>query len=115
MIEFPITGWHAHIYYDESSKPLARMMRQEIGLHWPLALLGRMHDVPVGPHPAPMFQVAFMDRHFATLVPFLAMRRGSMVVLVHPETGRPKADHSRFAMWMGEVLPLNLDVLPESA
>jgi DOPA 4,5-dioxygenase len=60
-----------------------------------------------------MFQIAFTVDLFATLVPFLALNRSGLTVLVHPETGRPKDDHLLHAMWMGAVLPLNAAMLPE--
>jgi DOPA 4,5-dioxygenase len=46
-------------------------------------------------------------------VPFLALNRQGLTVLVHPESGRPKADHAHHALWMGAVLPLKTDILPE--
>jgi DOPA 4,5-dioxygenase len=109
-----IHAWHAHVYYDAASKPAATALRDAIAARWPAARMGRMHDVAVGPHPQAMFQVAFEVADFPTLVPFIALNRADLVVLVHPESGRPKDDHLRHAMWLGAVLPLNGDVLPES-
>lgn len=76
-------------------------------------MLGRWHAVPVGPHPAAMYQIAFPNELFPTLVPFIALNRRGLTVLVHPESGRPKADHAHHALWMGAVLPLKTDILPE--
>jgi aromatic ring-cleaving dioxygenase len=77
------------------------------------AVLGRWHDVPVGPHPGAMYQVAFPPDLLPGLLPFLALNRAGLTILVHPETGRHRADHSDHALWMGTVLPLRLEVLPE--
>ena len=113
MSDLPITGWHAHIYYDPAAtRAAAATLRDAIAAAFPAALLGRWHDVPVGPHPTAMYQVAFPVELFATLVPFLALRREGLTVLVHPETGRQKADHLHHALWMGAVLPLDASVLP---
>src|SRR3954464_3200564 len=102
-----ITGWHAHIYYDPThSRAEASAVREGIATEFPEAVLGRWHDVPVGPHPDAMFQVAFAPPLFPTLVPWLALQRRGLTVLVHPETGRQRADHLQHAMWMGAVLPL---------
>ena len=79
----------------------------------PEAVLGRWHDVPVGPHPRAMYQVAFPPTLFPVLVPFIALNRDGLDVLVHPETGRQKADHLHHAMWMGAVLTLDASVLPD--
>jgi DOPA 4,5-dioxygenase len=35
-------------------------------------------------------------------------------VLLHPESGRPRDDHTLHATWMGAVLQLKTDVLPET-
>jgi DOPA 4,5-dioxygenase len=109
-----ITGWHAHVYYDpEATRAVAARLRAGIEAGFPGAVLGRWHDVPVGPHPTAMFQVAFDPALFATLVPWLALNREGLTLLVHPETGRQKADHVRHALWMGAVLPLDIGRLPD--
>ena len=53
--------------------------------------------------------MAFPADLFATLVPWLALNRRDLTILVHPETGDDLADHSTHAMWLGESLELNLD------
>jgi DOPA 4,5-dioxygenase len=108
-----IAGWHAHVYYDPATRGVAAKLREGIAAGFPAAVLGRWHDVPVGPHPEAMYQVAFPNEVFATLVPFLALHREGLVVLVHPETGRQKADHLHHALWMGAVLALDASVLPD--
>ncbi len=76
--------------------------------------MGRWHDVPVGPHPTAMYQIHFAPDQFPTLVPFVMMNRMGLTVLLHPESGRPRDDHTLNATWMGEVLPLNTAILPET-
>ena len=105
-----ITGYHAHIYYDAGTKPAARTLRRQIAARFDTAL-GRWHDRPVGPHPVNMYQVAFAARDFAEIVPWLALHRGGLQILVHPETGNDVADHSDFAMWLGDSMALHLDKL----
>jgi DOPA 4,5-dioxygenase len=58
--------------------------------------------------------VAFAPDQFPTLVPFIMMNRGPLTVLLHPESGRPRDDHTLHAVWMGAVLQLNTDRLPET-
>jgi aromatic ring-cleaving dioxygenase len=108
-----ITGWHAHVYYDPATtRAIAARLREAIAARFPAAVLGRWHDVPVGPHPGAMYQVAFGPELLPGLLPFLALHRAGLAILVHPETGRPRADHAEHALWMGAVLPLRLEVLP---
>ena len=109
-----IRGWHAHVYYDPATtREAASRLREGIAARFPAAVLGRWHDVPVGPHPTAMYQVAFTPDLFPTLAPFIALNREGLTVLLHPETGRQKADHLEHAMWMGAVLPLDASVLPD--
>jgi aromatic ring-cleaving dioxygenase len=109
-----ISGWHAHIYFDPATtQTLAETLKAEIAATFPDALLGRTHASPVGPHTAAMFQVAFAPALFATLVPWLALQRRGLAVLIHPETGRQRADHLDHALWLGAILPLKAEMLPE--
>lgn len=107
----PIRGYHAHVYYDWTSRAKAEALRGEIGVRFPEARLGRWHDAPVGPHPQAMYQVAFPPELFAALVPFLMVNRRGLTVFVHPETGDDVADHGAHALWLGPKLDLDFDAL----
>jgi len=105
-----IRGWHAHIYYEQATKAQATALRERLGALFPITL-GRMHDAPIGPHPQAMFQIAFAPDALPAVLPWLALNRAGLTVLVHPETTDAVADHRDHAVWMGAVLPLNLSVL----
>ena len=105
-----IRGYHAHIYYDPATRPTAARLREAIGGGFGVEL-GRWHDEPVGPHPISMYQVAFPVAEFARLVPWLMLNRSGLDVLVHPLTGDEVDDHSIHALWLGNKLPLRLEVL----
>jgi DOPA 4,5-dioxygenase len=87
------------------------LLRQRIGERFSVQL-GRWHDVPVGPHTAAMYQVAFATEVFASLVPWLMLNRAGLTVLVHPNTLAPRDDHLLHALWLGPPLPLKEGVLP---
>ena len=107
-------AFHAHIYYrDAAERAIAERVRTAIEAGFTVRM-GRWRDEPVGPHPEPMFQVAFAAEVFPLLVPWLMLHREGLVVLVHPETGRPRNDHLQHAAWLGAVLPLDGSVLPEA-
>ncbi|MBN9509744.1 MAG: DOPA 4,5-dioxygenase family protein [Alphaproteobacteria bacterium] len=108
-----ITAYHAHIYYDAATRPQAERLRAQLGAVFPDARLGRWHDAPIGPHPQGMFQVAFAPVLFATLTPWLMLNRAGLTVLLHPETGHERADHTVHAAWMGAILPLDLSMLAD--
>lgn len=105
-----ITDWHAHIYYDPADRGTAAAIRDGIEAAFPVRM-GRWHDQPVGPHPTAMYQVAFDPPVFPEIVPWLALNRAGLTVFVHPNTGDALADHAQHALWLGEQLPLKLDVL----
>ena len=105
-----ITGYHAHIYYDEATRATATRVREEIDARFEVRL-GRWREEPVGPHPRPMYQVAFEAEHFHEIVPWLMLNHAELIVFVHPETGDDLADHADHALWLGEKLHLKLDML----
>ena len=63
--------------------------------------LGRWRDEPVGPHPEPMYQIAFAADQFDRIVPGLMLNRRGLTVLIHPETRHDFEDHRDRALWMG--------------
>ena len=111
-----IISYHTHIYYrDAAERGKAEQIRTEIAERFAVKM-GRWRDEPVGPHAAPMFQVAFAPDVFPNLVPWLMLNRQSLVILLHPNTGEPRRDHVVHAIWFGEVLPImNQEQLPETS
>ena len=107
-----ITGYHAHIYFDPLTKAVAAALREEIQRRFPVEM-GRWWDRPIGPHPEPMYQVAFAVAEFQRLVPWLMLNRGGLTILVHPSTGDDRADHADYPMWLGRALTLRLAFFAE--
>ncbi len=105
-----ITGYHAHIYFEESNRNHAAAIRETMAQRFDVKM-GRWHDKLVGPHTRPMYQVAFSTRVFAEFVPWLMVNHGDLAVLIHPETGDDLPDHTDHALWLGEKLDLDLSVL----
>ncbi|MGK7941588.1 MAG: DOPA 4,5-dioxygenase family protein [Crocosphaera sp.] len=105
-----ITGFHAHVYYDEQTKEQADFLRQKIAQTFGEATqLGRWHDNPIGPHPIGSYQVAFASEQFGVIVPWLMLNHGQSSILIHPSTKDDLVDHRDYALWLGEKLDLNLD------
>ncbi len=105
-----IRGYHAHVYYDESSRDAAARLRDALERGFDVEL-GRWRDEPVGPHPQAMYQVKFAPVEFARIVPWLMLNRGGLTVLVHPDTGDALADHAVNPLWLGQKLELNVEIL----
>jgi DOPA 4,5-dioxygenase len=111
-----IVDWHAHIYFTSpAERETAALLREELGARFPTAVLGRWHEQKVGPHPVAMYQVHFAPADLPAMLPYLALNRDGLTILVHPNTERPKDDHLLHAVWLGAVLPLDASVLPEVA
>jgi DOPA 4,5-dioxygenase len=106
-----IAGYHAHVYgaADLGGRDLealhARAQRELTR-----ARIGRLRREPVGPHPLPMFQIAFDRDRLDAVVPWLIERREGRSVLVHPLHGAHLAEHTEDALWLGERLELDVSV-----
>jgi DOPA 4,5-dioxygenase len=108
-----ISDYHMHVYYDPESQDRAARLRSWVEERFPVRM-GRWHDVPVGPHVQAMYQIQFTPDLFPTLVPFVMINRSGLTVLLHPQSGRPRDDHTINAVWMGTVLPVKTEVLSET-
>ena len=107
-----IKDYHIHVYYDAATQAEAAQLRQWVEERFAGQMrMGNWHDEPVGPHVQAMYQIAFPPEVFAVLVPFIMINRMGLTVLVHPQSGRPRDDHTLHAMWMGEVLPVKTETL----
>ncbi len=107
-----IESWHAHVYFDASSRAAAWALREviEVELAGRMAL-GRFHEKPVGPHPMWSYQLAVPAAHFSEVVGWLALNHGTLDVFVHPNTGDALRDHRDCALWLGRSHTLNLAAL----
>jgi len=72
---------------------------------------GAFSDEPRGPHPVPQFNVIFEAPEFQKIVPWLMLNREDLNVLVHPLTDSNYDDHTKYALWLGTPVPLNLERL----
>jgi aromatic ring-cleaving dioxygenase len=107
-----IDSWHAHVYFDASSRDIAWALRETIEAELAGQIeMGRFHEKPVGPHPMWSYQLKFPVAAFSPVVGWLALNHGALDVLVHPNTGDPLRDHRDCALWVGRSHPLNLAAL----
>ena len=109
-----IHGYHAHVYFDAQTIDQARDLCLRCSRRFGI-LMGRVHQRPVGPHPDWSCQLTIPADRFAEVVPWLALNRGLLNILVHPETGSSLEDHRDHALWMGAVRPLNFSQWLEPA
>ena len=105
-----ISHFHAHVYYGDETRDLAKNLRKSIEKKF-LVEMGRWRERPVGPHPQPMYQVSFQPDIFGTLIPWLMVNRESLSILIHPNTESSIRDHTHYALWLGKPLRLRLKEL----
>ncbi|CAK7211988.1 hypothetical protein SBRCBS47491_001310 [Sporothrix bragantina] len=125
-------GFDIHIYYFQANPEqtaYARALHERIRREFPELRIYRFWDRPIGPHPVAMFEVnLFTPAQFGAFIPWLAVWRGPLSALVHPNTtdGGGDADpvleiaverrnHSQRAMWLGERLPLDFSIFDKMA
>ena len=101
--------YHAHIYFDESSKEVAKKLCDLIDKEFQLKV-GRFHEKLVGPHPCWSCQVLFSCKDFDEFIPWLDEHRQNLSVLVHALTGDNYLDHTNFAYWLGDAQKLDLSL-----
>ncbi|MEP7281442.1 MAG: DOPA 4,5-dioxygenase family protein [Rubrivivax sp.] len=107
-----ISSWHAHVYFDASSRDAAWALRERIATALAGQLeLGRFHERAVGPHPMWSYQLAIAPAQLALVFGWLTLNHGALDVFVHPNTGDELRDHRDCAVWLGRSHVLNLAAL----
>ena len=105
-------GYHAHIYYDPAkTRSVAERVCAAVGDKFRVEIDG-FRDGPVGPHPIANVLVIFKPAELERVVSYLMLNREGLDVLVHPLTEDAVKDHSSFAIWLGNPVPLQLNTLP---
>ncbi len=63
-----LKGYHAHVYFDAATKPVAERLRDSIAARFTVEA-GAFSDEPRGPHPIPEFNVIFEAPEFGNSCP----------------------------------------------
>jgi DOPA 4,5-dioxygenase len=105
-----IRGFHAHVYFDAVTRGTAERVHGALAGHLGVEV-GALYERPVGPHAKAMFQVTITPEQFGAVVAWLMVNRSGLSVLVHPMTGDAVADHETNPLWMGEPLPVDVELL----
>lgn len=103
-------GYHAHVYFDPATRPVAEQLRETIAGKFAVEL-GGFSDDPRGPHPISQFNVIFQPSEFQSVVPWLMFNRQGLDVLVHPLTDDMFDDHTIHALWLGTPVALKVEML----
>ena len=103
--------FHAHIYVDVESQEHAADLYQRIVNELQGINRGRFHTKCVGPHPTWMFTMDYEKGMFQEVTLWLMTHLNGLSALIHPLSGDDLDDHTRYAMWFGRQLELNLTKL----
>jgi aromatic ring-cleaving dioxygenase len=106
-----ITSYHAHIYFDASSRQKARQLSEEVSHAFRLSV-GPLHDKPVGPHLRGSCRLAFNADQFAQVIPWLIVNRRGLTIFAHAMTGDTLKDHTDHVLWLGDSEPIAVSALP---
>ncbi|MBO9452580.1 DOPA 4,5-dioxygenase family protein [Tropicibacter sp. R16_0] len=105
-----IKGYHAHVYFGADTVETARTVCEEAARLFPAVTMGRMHERNVGPHPRWSCQLGFGADALDQVLPWLMLNRQGLTIFTHPDTGEHLEDHRDRAVWMGELLELDLSI-----
>lgn len=105
-----VHGYHAHVYYDSDTLPIATKLRETLAANFPVQV-GRLSDDPVGPHPVSQFAAIFEADAFQKVVSWLMLHRQGLDILIHPLTDDMVDDHSIYALWLGSPIELKLNTM----
>ena len=102
-------NYHAHIYWNNPKEKIEALATR-IYLEKKGCILGRVWDIPKGPHPLPMFQVKYSSKNQKQVEEYL--KNTSLTILLHEDIGYDDIrDHTEGARWIGKPLSLGLETL----
>jgi len=109
-------GFHhdfdAHIYFAAEELNLIKSLHEKICSNFKTGeiFVGDIIPEPIGPHSLPMLEVNFAKAKYAEFIAWLERERGSLNILVHPQSGDDYDDHTDGAVWLGNPVPIKLEV-----
>jgi len=68
-------------------------------------------DIPIGPHPLPMFEAHVSAENLPIIEAQLVANRVNCSIFIHEKTNDHIYDHTQGARWLGTPLELNLEFL----
>lgn len=104
--------YHAHIYFSLEQTELAAKVQKDIVRAIPqLTYVGRLIPMPIGPHPKPMFEIHIPIANLEAAIQTIDALRQGLSALIHPVQANELEAHTKLARWLGNPLPLKLEVL----
>ena len=103
--------FHFHLYFTPETRDSAVAIRERLRQVGDFAFdLPPIRERPVGPHRFPIWSLWVDRANFAAATLWMMHNHGGHSVLVHPNIDDGLLDHTAHAMWLGEPVPLKLEV-----
>lgn len=104
--------YHGHIYFSENEIELAAIVRENLAKAIPqLTYIGKLIPKQIGPHTKPMFEIHIPSSEINEATRMIDEKRQGLSVLIHPVQENEMEAHTVFTKWLGEELPLDLNIL----
>lgn len=106
--------YDVHVYYNGSNeREKAMLLRDKMKQLFPWMRFYQPKDVPIGPHPLPMWEADFATYdnrvYWSEVCEFIKVEHDELSVLIHPHSfDGDYADHTKNAFWVGDVLELRI-------
>jgi DOPA 4,5-dioxygenase len=98
------TYWHNNEERDEALKLKQLLIDNNVQTF-------SLVEIPIGPHPLPMFEAHVSTENLPAIEARLVANRVNCSILVHEKTNDHMYDHTKGARWLGTPLELNLEFL----
>lgn len=100
--------YHFHIYFESSEledvQEIVNDLREMDNVD-----VGRIRDVPVGPHPVGSCQITVQRKDYTSMTEWFLIHRNRFSIFVHALSGDDLKDHTDYVVWIGDSHKLNLD------
>lgn len=106
-----IREFHIHLYFNANTIEVAKSLVQKMRKNKVPMVLGHFNEREVGPHTRWSVQILTTKEDFGEVLSFIALNREGLTVFSHPVTGDDLRDHTDYAIWMGEIVELDLEGL----
>tara|TARA_Y100001956_G_scaffold77980_1_gene89111 strand:- start:4277 stop:4621 length:345 start_codon:yes stop_codon:yes gene_type:complete len=101
--------YHAHVYFERENSDFAYGIREHASQVMGL-VVGNFNKKLVGPHLHWSFSIDFSHMEFDAVIEWLEEARQDLSVLIHAVTDNEYKDHTEYASWLGQPLPLKLSI-----
>ncbi len=107
--------FHFHLYFSADTRASAMAIRERLSSVAEFEYdLPPVRERPVGPHRFPIWSIWVDRANFAAAALWMMHNHGQHSVLVHPNIDDGLKDHTDHAMWLGEPVPLKLEMFRDA-